>query len=310
MSDSTAQGVAKVRHWESLHPPDKQLYNDPYAYKMFPGSFVQSWMGTKMIDRLYRLMGLGSFSEMISVRTKWLDTEVLRAAAESEISPAKQLVILGAGYDTRGFRLVFSSREKEEDFTVFEVDQPAVQEKKVSKLDWLSKNDDAYGWVIRERIDAKKVHFVPVDFNTDDLKTKLESHEGFRKATRSIITMEGVTQYIPKEATADTLQKIRSLVAPGSTLLITYVDENRCLKGDDIPSPIDKVVSLARQVGEPWISGWDAVSFAAFLKENGYEIVSDTTQSDYNETYLKDVGRMLNEDDFLDMERFVVAKTL
>ena len=38
-------------------------------------------------------------SEMISVRTKWLDTEVL-SAIDSEESPAKQLVILGAGYMT------------------------------------------------------------------------------------------------------------------------------------------------------------------------------------------------------------------
>lgn len=164
--------------------------------------------------------------------------------------------------------------------------------------------------MIQERIDAKKVHFVPVDFNTDDLKEKLASHEGFRESTRSVITMEGVTQYIPKEATADTLQKMRGLVAPGSTLLITYVDENRCLRGNDIPCQIGKVVSMARRVGEPWISGWNPVSFAAFLKESGYETVSDTTQSDYNGTYLKDVGRMLNENDLLDMERFVVAKTL
>lgn len=307
MSDSTAQGVAKVRHWESLFPPDKQLYNDPFAYKMFPGSFFQRWMGTKTIDSLYRFMGLGGFSEMISIRTKWLDTEVLRAV-ESETSPAKQLVILGAGYDTRGFRLDFCSRGNEDDFTVFEVDQPAVQEKKVSNLSWLSKND-ANGKVIQERINAKKVHFVPIDFNKDDLREKLESHEGFRKSTRSIITMEGVTQYIPKEATADTLQKIRSLVSPGSTLLITYVDENRCLRGDDIPCQIGKVVSMARLVGEPWISGWDTISFAAFLEENGYETVSDTTQGDYNGTYLKDAGRMLkNENDLLNMERFVVAR--
>ena len=70
-----------------------------------------------------------------------LDTEVL-SATDSEASPAKQLVILGAGYDTRGFRLIFCSGESEgDDCTVFEVDQPAVQEKKISKLDWLSKND-------------------------------------------------------------------------------------------------------------------------------------------------------------------------
>ena len=65
--DGTAQGVAKVRHYESLFPPSQQLYHDPYAYAMFPGSMVQKWMGPGGIDTLYGWMGMTGFSEMISI---------------------------------------------------------------------------------------------------------------------------------------------------------------------------------------------------------------------------------------------------
>ena len=98
--DGTAQGVAKVRHYESLLPIEQQLYSDPFAYAMFPGSIIQQWMGPSLIDRIYRWMNLTGFQEMISIRTKWLDDEIMKAATASD-----QLLILGAGYDTRGFRV-------------------------------------------------------------------------------------------------------------------------------------------------------------------------------------------------------------
>ena len=129
MKDGTAQGVAKVRHYEALHPPSQRLYHDPYAYAMYPGSIVQNWMGPATIDKLYGWMGMTGFQEMISVRTKWLDDQITTAILEGD---PKTIIILGAGYDTRGFRMEFP-----EDFVVLEVDQPEVQTKKLAKLNWL-----------------------------------------------------------------------------------------------------------------------------------------------------------------------------
>ncbi|CAB9500362.1 Putative S-adenosyl-L-methionine-dependent methyltransferase [Seminavis robusta] len=72
-------------------------------------------------------MGMTGFSEMITVRTKWIDDGILSS------EDCRQWILLGAGYDTRGFRLDLPS-----DGLVLEVDQPQVQQQKRNKLEWLS----------------------------------------------------------------------------------------------------------------------------------------------------------------------------
>lgn len=67
---------------------------------------------------------------------------------------------------------------------------------------------------------------------------------------------------------------------------------------------------MSAKVGEPWISGWSKEKFALFLKYCLYEVMSDTTQEDHNDTYLKHAGRQLGQEDLLSIERFVVAKVL
>eukprot|EP00984_Skeletonema_dohrnii_P038712 scaffold42259_cov200-Skeletonema_dohrnii-CCMP3373.AAC.1 len=124
--------------------------------------------------------------------------------------------------------------------------------------------------------------------------------------------MEGVTQYIPKEATADTLKKMHNIVSVGSTLLITYVDQD-CFGATSTPqSPLSiktqNMMQLVSKVGEPWITGFTPTEFASFLNECGYQVQSDTTLSDYNEEYLGVVGRKLSEEEMICAERFVVAK--
>ena len=121
--------------------------------------------------------------------------------------------------------------------------------------------------------------------------------------------MEGVTQYIPMASTADTLKKLRNIIGRGSTLLITYVDE-KCFAEpeDELPNAVRMVKSMAARVGEPWISYWSKMDFEEFLNICGYQVVSDTSPEDYNDSYLNSVGRRMNEDELLSMERFVVAK--
>ena len=123
--------------------------------------------------------------------------------------------------------------------------------------------------------------------------------------------MEGVTQYIPKSSTEDTLQKLKSVVAPGSTIVLTYVDERVF---DDDPSDVASKSSVSailqgtRRVGEPWISGWSPTSIKSFLHGLEYDVISDTTAKDYNDVYLEPLGRKVKDNEIPAMERFVVAK--
>ena len=227
-------------------------------------------MGPSLGEKIYRWMGGGGFSEMISVRTKWLDEQIEEAVFRKD-KPAQQLIILGAGYDTRGFRLDLWKENK--DFTVIEVDQPEVQQQKLKNLLWLSNKKNEDGKRVADRMGTTKVQFLSVNFNEDDLEKKLTSHEGFKPSTCSVVTMEGVSQYIPKESTADTLTKLKRVVSSGSTILITYVDE-KCMGDKESLSKQHRLIrTLAEKVGEPWISGWTPDEFAKFASDNPKEIL-------------------------------------
>lgn len=127
-----------------------------------------------------------------------------------------QLLILGAGCDTRGFRLNLPP-----DFRVFEVNQPDVQAKKIQIMERLSKSDaDMASWM------KTLVNFIPVNFNSDSIDVKLSNTEGYSVDKLTVITLEGVTQHTPKASTADMLTKLKKVVVPGLKLLISYVDQN------------------------------------------------------------------------------------
>ena len=304
--DRTAQGVAKVRHMESLYEPSQRLYHDPYAHAMFPGAVVQNWIGTTGLNWMYKIMGMSGLAEILTVRTKWLDDQILLAlttkAQENTNNNIQQLVILGAGYDTRGFRL-----ELPGEVTVFEVDQLDVQSMKRAKLETLAKSDAH----IAECLKNESVVFVPVDFNDSEsggVDNHLSQASRFKVGERSTVTLEGVTQYIPKSATTDTLSRLRKVMAPSSKLLITYVDQDVFDDPSKIatnPKNIEKLLWSTNLVGEPWISGWTPSEFQTFLQELGFEVNSDTTASDHYNDYLVPLGRGVDER--YDIERLVVA---
>jgi len=298
MKDGTAQGVAKVRHYESLHEPSKRLYHDPYAQHMYLGSFVQRWLGEGGTRWLYRVCGFEGILDMLSIRTRWIDDEIMKVANDGK--EKQQLIILGAGYDTRGFRLNLQPAFE----CVWEVDQTEVQTKKIRNLRQIK--DDV---CIQERIDSCFVRYIGIDFNQESIDEKLQSSEGYSIHTPSVVTLEGVTQYLPKDSTAETLTALKKAVPAGSILLITYADQN--VLDDPIqcgpPNEVKKTVNSASMVGEPWISFWTPDEFSSYVKELGYNVMSDSIPYDYIEKYLTPLGRNREKKEMLAMEHFVVA---
>ncbi|MGM7776749.1 class I SAM-dependent methyltransferase [Arthrobacter sp. KNU-44] len=113
-----------------------------------------------------------------------------------------QLVILGAGFDTRPYRL-----PRDTPLSSFEVDAPNTQAVKREILD-------------KAGIDVRKVAFVPADFEKDDWLAKLVD-AGFDVGRPSLFLWEGVTMYLDREAIEDTLRKVASC-AKGSLLAFDY----------------------------------------------------------------------------------------
>ncbi|MFL2692150.1 MAG: class I SAM-dependent methyltransferase [Gammaproteobacteria bacterium] len=294
VKDGTAQGVAKQRLIETIAGPDKRVINDPYADSFVIGSGFMKLMGHKLNAWLSEKLAPG-FHEHLIARTKFIDELIVKSA----INGIQQYVILGAGYDSRAHRLELPSSLK-----IFEVDQPEVSDNKLAKLP-------------KELPNSENVTYVNIDFSYQSLTEQLIG-AGFNQEKSTIFTLEGVSQYITKEAVSSTIKELASLTRDtNSIFFMSYVDElldtnpEACF-GEGYPNPAKKaslIKGLSAKVGEPWISFYSYAEIEDLLSQNGYLIQENVTLEDLNSLYFSPVGRTLNENQIFKLEHFVVAKS-
>ncbi len=292
--DGTAQGVAKQRLIETLAKSDKRVINDPYADRFVMGARFIKLMGHKFSAWFGKKLAPGLHEHLIA-RTRFIDDLIEKAAN----SGAEQYVILGAGYDLRAHRLDLPSSLR-----IFEVDQAEVQARKRSKLPENITN-------------AANVTYVTVDFTHQSLAEQLTA-AGFDKSKPTIFTLEGVSQYITKEAVSSTIEELATLIQTTSaTFFISYVDEllnkdpEACF-GTGYPNAArraETIKILSAKVGEPWISFYTAEEIASLLSRNGFSVTENVTVEDLNSLYFTPVSRTLPENQIFKLEHFVVAKS-
>lgn len=292
--DGTAQGVAKQRLIETLAKSDKRVINDPYADRFVMGAGFIKLMGHKFSAWFGKKLAPGLHEHLIA-RTRFIDDLIEKAAN----SGAEQYVILGAGYDLRAHRLDLPSSLR-----IFEVDQAKVQARKRSKLPENITN-------------AANVTYVTVDFTHQSLAEQLTA-AGFDKSKPTIFTLEGVSQYITKEAVSSTIEELATLIQTTSaTFFISYVDEllnkdpEACF-GTGYPNAArraETIKILSAKVGEPWISFYTAEEIASLLSRNGFSVTENVTVEDLNSLYFTPVSRTLRENQIFKLEHFVVAKS-
>ncbi|MCX4784665.1 SAM-dependent methyltransferase [Streptomyces sp. NBC_01221] len=137
----------------------------------------------------------GRFARYFGLRTRALDDFVARSVG----ADARQVVLLGAGLDTRAFRLDLPSH-----CVVFEVDRAGVLDFKQRVLTELAAAPK-----------AKRVP-VPVDLRADWV-TALTS-AGFDPAAPSVWLAEGLLFYLPGPAETYLVDAVDRLTVPGSAL--------------------------------------------------------------------------------------------
>ena len=294
VKDGTAQGVAKQRLIETIAGADKRVINDPYADSFVIGSGFIKLMGHKLNTWLSKKLAPG-FHEHLIARTKFIDELIQKSA----VNGTEQYVILGAGYDSRAHRLELPSSLK-----IFEVDQPEVSDNKLAKLP-------------KELPNSDNVTYVNIDFSYQSLTEQLIG-AGFDQKKSTIFTLEGVSQYITKEAVSSTIKELASLTRDtNSIFFMSYVDElldknpEACF-GEGYPNPAKKaslIKGLSAKVGEPWISFYNGAEIEDLLSQNGYSIEENVTLEDLNSLYFSPVGRTLNENQIFKLEHFVVAES-
>ena len=292
--DGTAQGVAKQRLIESLAKPNKRIIYDPYTYKFVIGASIIKLMGHKFSVWLGDKIVPGMHEHLIS-RTRFIDDLI----EKSTLNDIEQYVILGAGYDSRAHRLKLPSKLK-----IFEVDQLEVQKRKLSRISDKTPN-------------MENVTYVSVDFNHQSLSEQL-LNAGFDRNKASIYTLEGVSQYIEKEALKSTLKELAKLNPnSNSKIFISYVnklfreDPKACFgMGYSKPEKAIKFITDgAANVGEPWISFYSNREIKDLLFQNNFTLTEDKTLADLNSKYFTPVGRTIPENHIFKLEHFIVAES-
>ncbi len=131
--------------------------------------------------------------------------------------------------------------------------------------------------------------FIPIDFDTQTLGAVFAG-TAFDPSRPAVFIWEGVTQYITEEAVRQILSFVGKS-APGSIIVFTYVLKSIIERRSDIPGADHMMDVVAKNA--PWIFGLESSSIPAFLKPFHLALRADVGNADYQEKYLKPVGRNL-----------------
>jgi methyltransferase (TIGR00027 family) len=269
----TARHVALFRALESVRP-EPRLFTDPYAASSLGP-------GYRLAVALARLPGVAHALERYIdrhwpagprasavVRTRLIDDLVTDAVEHG----ARQTVLLGAGYDSRAFRLPAARAT-----TVYEVDHPATQ---------AAKRALAAGWTgAGGRAD---IRFVPVDLMRQDLADALR--DAGLPNVPAVVVWEGVTNYLDAPSVHTTLTALADTLPAGSRIVFTYMDR-RALDGTGAFDGVTEWAESVRAAGEPFTFGFLPDELPDYLAERGLGLTLDLSARDAAARYLQPLGR-------------------
>ncbi|MGA8545549.1 MAG: SAM-dependent methyltransferase [Mycobacterium sp.] len=243
----TAQINAAQRAAETLLPPGRRLLDDPYSRYFVRHPLLRAVLAHRVAaDAAIRVFDWlwGGLHAHIVLRVRYVD-DVCRAAISDGVD---QLVLLGAGFDSTSLRLAGTP------VTIFEVDAPTTQQDKRA--------------VIGNVSDNHRTVWVPCDFEDGVLRGRLLD-SGFDPDRRSVIAWIGVTPYLTGHAIDQTLADLATLCAPGSHLVLDYIEADVATATSRWKSA-RRVARLVARRGEPYRSGFTAAGLDSLLAAHGF----------------------------------------
>jgi methyltransferase (TIGR00027 family) len=174
---------------------------------------------------------VSGMSNLLLIRTRFIDDHMQRAIENG----AAQVVILGAGFDTRAYR----SRILK-DKMVFEVDSQPTQHVKKRRLKQVLGSIPSY------------VRFAEIDFKRDSLIDVLRN-AGYSPREKTFFIWEGVSMYLPEQSVRETLRSVANNAAPGSSLVMDFANHALIELLRKFPGLPQHKYTTAW--GEPWVFG-------------------------------------------------------
>ncbi|MFI5306611.1 MAG: class I SAM-dependent methyltransferase [Polyangiales bacterium] len=190
----------------------------------------------------------------VALRSAIIDRLVGRAVEAG----TRQVVIVGAGLDTRAYRL-----EALRHASVYEVDHPDSQREKLARTAGLPRV-------------AGSLSHVSLDLSAGGLRARL-ADAGHRDAEPSLFIAEGLVPYLECTAITSMLREIALASADGSVLLLTYVTPDLVW----LRHARAFVLASMRLIGEPFHSTFSRQQMRETLETAGFELQQDTDTHDW-----------------------------
>lgn len=270
---------------EQFFPKEQRGIEDETAFRILPP-------GMKAFTRLMRFRSIrdwmirsseksipGIWGGMIC-RKCYIDDKLRESLPQTEF-----IVNLGAGFDTRIFRLPSLS-----EIPVYEIDhEDNIQNKKRQLLKALGKL-------------PSNLNLISLDFDHEDLSSALPPN-GYSPEKKTFFIMEAVTQYLTQAGMQKSFDFLAK-AATGSKLVFTYVRKD-FLQGRKLYG-WERAYKVYVTKNQIWLFGLDPEEWPEFLMQYGWKLTEDIT---YEELYNKYVpaGRELAS---TPVERIIFAEKI
>lgn len=271
---------------EQHFPENQRIIEDNLAYSILPfpmrafvrlmrPAFVRDWM-----VRVSEKSAPGIWGGLMC-RKRYIDEKLIESVAQIDA-----VVDLGAGFDTRAYRLRALA-----DAPVWEVDMPENIEPKRVRLQKLFGEVPAHVTLVR------------IDFDREDLGVVLASH-GYSADKRTFFIWEAVTQYLTETGIRTTFDFLAK-AARGSRLAFTYVRKD--FRDGQVMYGQEGLYKKYVVKDKIWLFGMDPEGVENFLGAFGWRVVEHLSYEELAERYVKPTGRELAS---TPIERIVYAEKL
>jgi methyltransferase (TIGR00027 family) len=272
----TAETIAMVRVGESRRPEDERISYDPYAIRFISQEVLEFATNNPEKYRAFLAQSerlVPGVRNSIIARVRYIDALVNSAIGDE----LEQLVILGAGYDTRAYRI-----EGLKNIRIFEVDKQATQKIKMEKI------EEIFGSL------PSHVTYVSVDIGVDNLGERLMEN-GYDRSLKTLFIMEGLFMYLPPGTVDEMLSFIAQNSGRNSAIVFDYIPQSVVDGTCDLEAGRNWRKGVM-DVGEPFMSGIKEGEIENFLTLRGFSKIKNVTSKDYKKAYFsgKNEGREMN----------------
>ncbi len=169
---------------------------------------------------------------------------------------ARQVLVLGAGYDTLGWRLApeFS------DATFFEIDHPATSRLKSKGIENMGGRDN--------------LELIAADLGEQALGDVLNANGRWDGSACSVIVAEGLLMYLSPEAVGTLLRQCAEASGAGSRMAFTFIGSTASGHPDAGPRT-GMVMWMLENCGEPWLWCIRPDDLASFLQKNHWQMAGE-----------------------------------